>query len=255
MQHHKLAFLKHYLLAALLLCLGACSSGSLAPVVIASPNLGNNNSSYRVNRGDTIYSIAWAYGLDYRALAAANHLGSTYQIRPGQVLTLRVGTVVNRSSSTRTSTQYQQSNFAVHQHHKTAVISRHRSLRVASPTIKRWQWPVRGRVVMGFSSRLDGNHGIDIAGRVGQPVLASAGGRVVYAGSGIRGYGNLIIIKHNANYLTAYAYNHRLVVHLGEQVKAGQQIATVGRDNAGRPALHFEIRRNGKPVNPSRYLQ
>ena len=114
--------------------------------------------------------------------------------------------------------------------------------------------PARGRILHGFSSLAFGNKGIDIQGVYGEPVLASAAGQVVYAGAGIRGYGNLILLKHNDSYLSAYAYNKTITVKEGEWVRAGQTIGTMGRTDAGIVLLHFEIRRNGQPVNPLSYL-
>ena len=116
-----------------------------------------------------------------------------------------------------------------------------------------WVWPARGKVVTGFS---DGSSlkGIDIVGAAGQPVSASAGGKVVYAGTGLRGYGKLIIIKHNGTYLSAYAHNKEILVKEGQQVAKGQKIAEMGNTDADQVKLHFEIRRQGKPVDPLRYL-
>jgi lipoprotein NlpD len=116
-----------------------------------------------------------------------------------------------------------------------------------------WAWPVKGKVVGGFSESAN-LKGIDIAGTAGQPVLASAPGRVVYAGSGLRGYGKLIIIKHNKTYLSAYAHNREILVKEGEQVTRGQKIAEMGNTDSDQVKLHFEIRRMGKPMDPARYL-
>jgi lipoprotein NlpD len=116
-----------------------------------------------------------------------------------------------------------------------------------------WSWPARGRVVTEFSEAAS-LKGIDIAGTSGQPVAASAGGKVVYAGAGLRGYGKLIIVKHNGTYLSAYAHNKEIVVKEGQQVAKGQKIAEMGNTDADQVKLHFEIRRHGKPVDPLRYL-
>jgi lipoprotein NlpD len=116
-----------------------------------------------------------------------------------------------------------------------------------------WSWPARGRIVTGFSEAAN-LKGIDIAGASGQPVAASAGGKVVYAGTGLRGYGKLIIVKHNATYLSAYAHNKEILVKEGQQVAKGQKIAEMGNTDADQVKLHFEIRRHGKPVDPLRYL-
>ncbi|MDO9597323.1 MAG: peptidoglycan DD-metalloendopeptidase family protein [Azoarcus sp.] len=122
-----------------------------------------------------------------------------------------------------------------------------------------WLWPVKGKIVLGFDEPIAGdaklrNKGIDIAGTPGTPVLASAGGKVVYSGSGLRGLGKLVIIKHDANYLTAYAHNQQLLVKEAETVTKGQKIAELGSTDADRPKLHFEIRKQGQPVDPLKYL-
>ena len=116
-----------------------------------------------------------------------------------------------------------------------------------------WSWPARGKIVTGFSEAAN-LKGIDIAGASGQPVAASAGGKVVYAGTGLRGYGKLIIVKHNGTYLSAYAHNKEILVKEGQQVAKGQKIAEMGNTDADQVKLHFEIRRHGKPVDPLRYL-
>ncbi|SJN55698.1 Murein hydrolase activator NlpD precursor [Vibrio ruber DSM 16370] len=125
---------------------------------------------------------------------------------------------------------------------------------VHATKIDRWLWPTKGRVIRQFSAIDQGNKGIDIAGQRGQSVVSSAAGTVVYSGNALRGYGNLVIIKHNDKYLSAYAHNDRLLVSEGQSVKAGQKIATMGSSGTSSVRLHFEIRYQGKPVNPKRYL-
>ncbi|QMV15416.1 Murein hydrolase activator NlpD precursor [Vibrio spartinae] len=120
--------------------------------------------------------------------------------------------------------------------------------------IDRWLWPTKGRVIRQFSAIDQGNKGVDIAGQRGQSIVSSAAGTVVYSGNALRGYGNLVIIKHNDKYLSAYAHNDRLLVSEGQSVKAGQKIATMGSSGTSSVRLHFEIRYQGKPVNPKRYL-
>jgi len=120
--------------------------------------------------------------------------------------------------------------------------------------ISKWLWPTKGRVIKKFSSGNQGNKGIDIAGQRGQSVVSTADGKIVYSGNALRGYGNLIIVKHNDNYLSAYAHNDRLLVNEGQNVKAGQKIATMGSSGSNGVKLHFEIRYQGKSVNPQRYL-
>jgi lipoprotein NlpD len=115
-----------------------------------------------------------------------------------------------------------------------------------------WAWPGNGKVLAAFNE--SSNKGVDIAGNIGDPVLAASGGQVVYVGSGLRGYGNLVIIKHSNNFLSAYAHNHEILVKEKQVVQKGQKIATLGKSDADQPELHFEIRRMGKPVDPMKYL-
>ncbi|MTD37090.1 murein hydrolase activator NlpD [Erwinia sp. CPCC 100877] len=123
-----------------------------------------------------------------------------------------------------------------------------------SSPISSWRWPTEGKIIENFSAAEGGNKGIDIAGSKGQAVIATASGRVVYAGNALRGYGNLIIIKHNDDYLSAYAHNDTMLVREQQEVKAGQKIATMGSTGTSSTRLHFEIRYKGKSVNPLRYL-
>ncbi|MGG2143363.1 murein hydrolase activator NlpD [Symbiopectobacterium sp. RP] len=124
----------------------------------------------------------------------------------------------------------------------------------SAPAVGSWRWPTEGKVIDSFSASEGGNKGIDIAGTRGQPIMATASGRVVYAGNALRGYGNLIIIKHDDDYLSAYAHNDTMLVREQQEVKAGQQIATMGSTGTSSVRLHFEIRYKGKSVNPLRYL-
>jgi lipoprotein NlpD len=136
----------------------------------------------------------------------------------------------------------------------TAKVSKGSSVSASKTKVDRWLWPTKGRVIRRFSSGDQGNKGIDIAGRRGQSVVSTARGVVVYSGSALRGYGNLVIVKHNDNYLSAYAHNDSLLVREGQSVNAGQKIATMGSSGSSRVKLHFEIRYQGKSVNPQRYL-
>ena len=216
---------------------------------------------YAVRRGDTLFSIAFRYGWDYKALAARNNIPEPYTIHPGQTIRFdgRTGsaptTVVTSSQSTSSSSS------------KTTVTRRPVG---ASPTIASkpepaplppagpaptgWGWPSNGILIGKFSSNGSLNKGIDIAGDLGQPVLAASDGTVVYAGSGLRGYGELVIIKHSDTYVSAYGHNRRLLVREGQQVKVGQTIAEMGSTGTDRVKLHFEIRRQGKPVDPLQFL-
>jgi lipoprotein NlpD len=145
---------------------------------------------------------------------------------------------------------------SVSDHNKTDTAKATKSSKVSASRSKvdSWLWPTKGRVIRKFSSGDQGNKGIDIAGRRGQSVVSTARGVVVYSGSALRGYGNLVIVKHNDNYLSAYAHNDSLLVREGQSVHAGQKIATMGSSGSNRVKLHFEIRYQGKSVNPQRYL-
>ncbi len=237
-----LAKFRIYSIAALSLTLVACqTNANLAPVVSRSTHLGPRPAYYTVHRGDTLYSIAFSFGIDFRDLAAYNDIQSPYAIHPGQKLVLKGRKKIAKAKP---------------------VIKPVR--RVATKPVKavapepqftkniRWQWPVKGRIIKKYSRA---NKGIDIGGQYGQPIYAAASGQVVYAGHGIRGYGNLLIIKHNDNYLAAYAYNSKLLVRQGHWVKKGQKIALMGRNNHRQAGLHFEIRRNGRAANPLKYLR
>ncbi len=189
-----------------------------------------------VRRGETLYSIAFRYDQDYRRLAAMNHLQPPYTVYVGQVLQLSVQKIAKpvnrRAPPARNQTRWSHALFRVH---------------------GRWIWPTRGPVAATFAPE-NARKGIDITGRRGQPILAAANGVVAYAGHGLAGYGNLIIIKHDAQRLTAYGYNLRNVVHEGQQVLAGQKIAEMGQINRHAWGLHFEVREAGRPVNPLRYV-
>lgn len=194
-------------------------------------------TQHTVSRGDTLYSIAWRYSHDYRTLASLNRIKPPYTIYPGQVIKL---------PSARRPPALQPPPVAKKQPRRPGRQAA--APRPRNAAAVRWQWPVRGKLLK--ASTPTTKKGISISGRTGQKIVAAATGTVVYSGSGLRGYGNLIIIKHNDTYLSAYAYNRDLAVKEGETVKAGQQISTMGIDGKGTPVLHFEIRKNGKPVDP-----
>lgn len=224
---------------------------------------------YIVRRGDTLFSIAFRYGWDYKALAARNNIPVPYTIHPGQ--TIRFD---GRSASTPTAV-VSTSDSTPSSSSKTTVIRRPVGTAVgttvgttadvaskpapaplppAGPAPTGWGWPSNGILIGKFSSNGSLNKGIDIAGDLGQPVLAASDGTIVYAGSGLRGYGELVIIKHSDTYVSAYGHNRRLLVREGQQVKVGQAIAEMGSTGTDRVKLHFEIRRQGKPVDPLQFL-
>ncbi|KJZ45756.1 peptidoglycan DD-metalloendopeptidase family protein [Pseudomonas fluorescens] len=224
---------------------------------------------YVVRPKDTLFSIAFRYGWDYKALAARNNIPTPYTIHPGQTIRFdgRTGSTPTLvasssdstpSSSLKTTVIRRQANGATT---STAVVAPSVASKPtpapmppAGPAPTGWGWPSNGILIGKFSSNGSLNKGIDIAGDLGQPVLAASDGTVVYAGSGLRGYGELVIIKHSDTYVSAYGHNRRLLVREGQQVKVGQTIAEMGSTGTDRVKLHFEIRRQGKPVDPLQFL-
>ncbi|MFZ6044996.1 peptidoglycan DD-metalloendopeptidase family protein [Pseudomonas sp. CR3202] len=231
------------------------------------------SGQYRVQRGDTLYSIAFRFGWDWKALAARNGIPAPYVIRPGQIIRFDVQPGQSRPAVVATApvaanprTGSSVSNLPPVQAQQPAVRPQtpaQQPVAIAPTTAPKasgtgssagWVWPASGPLIGRFSSNGSLNKGIDIAGELGQPVLAASDGSVVYAGSGLRGYGELVIIKHSDTYVSAYGHNRRLLVREGQQVKVGQTIAEMGSTGTDRVKLHFEIRRQGKPVDPLQYL-
>ena len=218
------------------MCLAGCASRQAqAPVQPHKRDL-TKGRYYTVKKGDTLYSVGFRSGHGYKRLAIWNKIPPPYKVYQGQKLKLFPG---NRSKKT----QYKKKT-----NKKTSSIS------INNKKVLRlyWQWPVQGKLLRSFYGT--GNKGIDIAGYIGKKIRATESGIVVYSGSGLVGYGNLLIIKHNYLYLSAYAHNRRLLVKEGQKVKKGQLIAEMGVGVNAKPALHFEIRKNGKSVNPINYL-
>ena len=216
---------------------------------------------YTVRQGDTLIKIGLDQGQNWRDLVRWNNLDNPNVIEVGQVLRVNTpaneGVVVrsvNRNNATLpppVTTQASQSGAPVAANTPPAASPASPVLEAAEESLN-FLWPSNGPVLAGFDDPK--NKGLDLGGKAGDPVLAAAEGRVVYAGSGLRGYGNLIIIKHNNVFLTAYAHNQTLLVKEDQAVKRGQKIAEMGNTDADQVKLHFEIRRQGKPVDPSRYL-
>lgn len=258
--------LKILILGIALTMLGGCNTSAIYQDDLYNPPV--YWGRHVVQPGETLYSIAWRYGRDYRELGSANGIGPPWTIEAGQVLRLDLrGTVTsashNRSSSGRTasaSTRQRpppvQTPSSAPRPEVTRSADRNAPLEKRTQTVAHvnWRWPHAGTVIAGYSTSGKVNKGIDIAGKPGEPVKAAAKGNVVYAGNGLLGYGNLIIVNHNEHYLSAYAHNRKILVHEGEDVKAGQVIAELGSSGADRPMLHFEIRKNGNPVDPIHYL-
>ena len=241
--------------------------------MVASADNAGKPGFYSVKSGDTLIRIGMDNGQSWRDIARWNNIENPNLIETGQVLRVtppeETGVVVRPVSSTNVVTSPAPANTAS----ATAPASNTATVRppasAANPpnastpannlansdsaeeTVS-FQWPTRGNVLAGFDEVK--NKGIDIAGKAGDPVLAAADGKVVYAGSGLRGYGNLVILKHNNTYLTAYAHNQSLLVKEDQAIKRGQKIAEMGNSDADQVKLHFEIRRQGKPVDPAKYL-
>lgn len=256
---------------ALLLAGCASSSRDSAQVVEHQAVPRVTNGHHLVSRGESISAIAMRYGWEWRELAARNGIVAPYLIHPGQKIHFgpaparQTGTSqpvrqlpLSAAAASRTSsvtppavatTPIKPAEENVQVKPETTALKT-----APSRSPSGWSWPADGPLVGRFSSNGSLNKGIDIGGQLGQPVLAASDGSVVYAGGGLRGYGELIIIKHSDVYVSAYGHNRRLLVREGEQVKAGQTIAEMGSTGTDRVKLHFEIRRQGKPVDPLQYL-
>lgn len=297
-------------LGVMLLGLAGCASPGMAPVDERSPThrtakvegtrpatpqiAPSTNGLHTVQRGETLYAIAFANGLDYREIAIWNQLESADRILVGQVLRLTPpsGAVeikplddepapTPRQLTEAPLLREPQAQLLVYSEANWAQVSGARQATpavsaivgpvpaasapaapaeakpavaapAASASVDSWLWPVEGTVIGRFGAA--GGKGIDIAGSRNTPVRAVASGKVVYSGSGLRGYGRLLIIKHAGEFLSAYAHNETVLVKEGDMVTAGQKIALMGDSDADRVKLHFEIRRYGKPLDPLTYL-
>ena len=305
------------LLAVLAGYLAGCGGGAIAPVQSpAEPAIPGRAREYLVGRGDTVYSIAWRLGVDYRVLAGVNSIREPFTILPGQRLLIpepgdavpanpepspgpmpaappaaqapdsspapaAQGTVAQGDVSIRatgaapapvvtplpppkpqpipspmpqpaTTTPVKAAAEAARPPQPPPKPAAQPPLAARTVAGVSWTRPTQGKTIGGFGR--GGNKGLDIGGTFEQPVRAAARGRVVYAGSGLVGYGKLVIVKHNNRLLSAYAHNERLHVGEGDEVVGGRHIADMGRSGKGRVMLHFEIRRDGKPVDPARFL-
>jgi len=290
-------------LSLLLFVLFGCSSGGYRAPIYERGDLDRKDAIeptgekdwrpevYVVQKGDTMYSIAFNYGFDYHELAELNGIKDPSVISIGQQIRLFPGKTVasapdiapdikpvdNLVKEQPKLVKYRYSEAALAQIEKiqskpvpivTSFSSTVEKPQPIPPRISQvittpavveeggveWGLPAHGRVIAQYSETAN-RKGIDIAGKLGQPVMASASGKVVYSGSGLRGYGKLIIIKHNATYLSAYAHNDQILVKEGQSVTRGQKIAEMGSTDADRVKLHFEVRRLGKPVDPEKYLK
>jgi len=265
-------------LAALLLhgCGPAWSPVEQRPVATSTYEL-TPDGQYRVRRGDSLYTIAFAFGLDWRDLAKWNGIGSPYTIYPEQTLRLAPSTSADAAGVVTRAAR------APAPAHTTEPLSGGDVSKDPDPVTGRqgaaaglaatapepgaerpaaapagdpgaWLWPTEGRLLSTFRANDPSRNGIEIGGKEGQPVVAAAAGEVVYSGNGLIGYGELIIIKHSDRMLSAYAHNRRRLVSEGQRVAAGEQLAEMGRDDRNQAMLHFEIRVHGTPQDPMKYL-
>jgi lipoprotein NlpD len=279
----------HWVLLALLSAMvlaGCANKNRPAPVEDRSPNAARTPAKmvassdnagkpgyYSVKSGDTLIRIGMDNGQSWRDIARWNNIENPNLIETGQVLRVTpqkklawLCDLCHRQMSSQVP-HLQMQPVPQRPLRNTAAVKPPTSAasapNAATPANNlatadaaeeavSFQWPTRGNLLAGFDEVK--NKGVDIAGKAGDPVLAAADGKVVYAGSGLRGYGNLVIIKHNNTYLTAYAHNQTLLVKEDQAIKRGQKIAEMGNSDADQVKLHFEIRRQGKPVDPAKYL-
>jgi lipoprotein NlpD len=241
----------------------ACTSTSSVQSGRTTPSV------HVVQPGETLHKIAWQHRLDQRDLVQWNGLKDPDKLRVGQRLRLvpppGATTAAARapppqSTPPRTSSSSPQSTPTRSTAPRPAATTPPRTTatlppRSATPVALAWSWPTDGRVVTAFGANNGISSGIAIGGREGQPVRAAAAGRVVYAGGGLIGYGQLVIIKHDETFLSAYGYNSNLLVTQGQDVARGSTIALMGQGPERQPRLHFEIRRNGVPVNPLSFVK
>lgn len=231
----KLLSYKAGIMIILLTLSGCASTQSKAPVQPYQKDL-TKSSYYTVKKGDTLYAIGFRSGHGYKRLAAWNKIPPPYKVYQGQKIRLFARKKLKKSAK------------------KKKINKKTSSISINNKKVLKlyWQWPVQGELLRNFYQT--GNKGIDIAGYAGKKIKAAEKGVVVYSGNGLVGYGKLLIIKHNYLYLSAYAHNRRLLVKEGQKVKKGQVIAEMGTGVNAKPSLHFEIRKNGKSVNPINYL-
>jgi lipoprotein NlpD len=226
---------------------------------------GFSGDSYSVQKGDTLYSVAWYTGKYYQDIARINKSSVPYSIYPGQRLLLKYSPkpIAARSKTHSAQSSKLNTNPAVDRPKKQAYGKSENIVKTGSlepivskfpKQISSWHWPSNNKVIRGFSAKDQGNKGLDFAGKIGSAVLAAAGGKVVYTGSALRGFGKLIIVKHSNAYLSAYAHNDQILVKEQQWIKAGQNIARMGRSGTDKVKLHFEVRYRGKSVDPLRYL-
>lgn len=242
--------ISHLVLAcgALAVIAGCSSSGSRAPVSdMSAGGQQQAGGTYVVRPGDTLYRIAQAHGTNVATLSRLNNITDPSQLRVGQVLRLSGSTPMPTQPpavAAKLSPGEATPGKPITPPPATAA-------RASDANLISWGWPAPGKIIQGFNSN---TKGIDIEGSPGDPVVAAADGKVMYAGNGVRGLGNLVLLGHSNGFITAYAHNQELLVKTGDEIKKGARIALLGQTDTTSPRLHFEIRRRGNPVNPLSYL-
>ena len=266
---------RYSLVILMAFAVAACSSKfSPAPVVTLDTNITKKNNlteitgtTYTVQRGDTLFAIAFYSGNDYRDLARYNGIRAPYNIFVGQKLRLTQLNANNNHKENKgvTPNQGTQKETKVDANKNAAYggakqknhrkISKNKSKTSTKPYKSIiWKWPATGKSTSAVVGSDGSNRGLDIKGELSSPIYAAADGKVVYAGNALKGYGNLIIVKHNDNLISAYAHNETMLVGEQAYVRQGDKIATMGRADNGEVMLHFEIRRQGKSLDPLTFL-
>ena len=251
--------LKLALVAAVVVFIAACGSAQPVPIINKSPDR-VIPEAYQVKSADSIYNIAWAFGVDYTDIAEWTELKPPYNLSPGQVVFLQKPEVKTTALSSGVEPDPSVVATSLPDNPPAPEPSKTTQNEAAVKPVSfssnpgKWSWPAEGNLVGKFSPD-SGSNGIQIAGERGSPIHATAAGQVVYVGEGLRGYGKLIILKHSESFLSAYAHNKTLEVKEGQVIDARQQIATMGNTATESVKLHFEIRKDGKPVDPLKYLK
>lgn len=242
--------------------------GNAMPVYDYSDKGKLKSSSYEVKPGETLYAIAWQAGIDFRYLARLNNISEPYQIFPGQVISLQASK--DKASDNDSKKQVVKVETLKQENYKKTIANKkaggygerkqdQKKLKTIQKDlfpskVRQWRYPSNGNIIEQYSTKENGNKGLDFGGKLGDPIIAAADGKVVYSGGALRGYGNLVIVKHNNDYLSAYAHNRSINVKEQDWVKAGQVIAEMGDSGTDSVKLHFEIRHRGRSVNPLKYL-
>ena len=240
------------LLVAFMVMVG-CGNHTIPPVTDLSP-IDTRKTVYLVKQDDTLHLIAFRTGIAYQKLALWNGISAPYQIYVGEKLALRPGTSRQTPKKKPATTSSKTSSTSKSGQKPSAKPASKPVPEVKLPSrVSGWKWPVKGKITQTFS-KPKGRYGIQISAKRGAPIKAAASGQVVYAGEGITGYGELVIVKHSETYLSAYAHNDRILVKEGQRVNVGQQLASMGSSGTSSVKLHFEVRKDGVPVNPLSYL-